>query len=153
LLGETPAKRPRFKKIVKTLEEIISYDTGSSNENDIAPTPSLESIEETANQTRRHIRPNGPVSYIDLSHNVKASYIELTLDDSSSNVEHTLSDPGFHSRQKKDDVGSNLEQSQDGRGSNHRVTQDDQSSDLTLTQDGTISYLEKIRQSPTPIYF
>src|SRR6218665_705552 len=58
---ETPAERPRFEKIVTTLKEIISYDTESSNENDIAPTPSLESIEETANQTRRHIRSNGPV--------------------------------------------------------------------------------------------
>ena len=87
---ETPAERPRFKKIVTTLKEIISYDTESSNENAIAPTPSLESIEETANQTRGHmIRPNGPVSYIDLSRNVPTSYIELTLDDSSSNVEHT----------------------------------------------------------------
>src|SRR6218665_1717817 len=71
---ETPAERPRFKKIVTTLKEIISYDAGSSNENDIVPTPSLESIEETANQTRRHIRPNGPVSYTDLSRNVPASY-------------------------------------------------------------------------------
>src|SRR6218665_746960 len=90
---ETPAERPRFKKIVTTLTEIISYDAGSTNENDIAPTPSLESIEETANQTRRHIRPNGPVSYVDLSRNVPASYIELTLDDSSSNVEHTQDGP------------------------------------------------------------
>jgi len=140
---ETPAERPRFEKIVTTLKEIISYDTESSNENDIAPTPSLESIEETANQTRRHIRPNGPVSYVDLSRNVPASYIELTLDDSSSNVEHTLDDPGSYSREKKDDVGSNLEQSQDGRSSHHKLTQDDwgvaqdeRYSDPKPTQDG-----------------
>jgi len=89
---ETPAERPRFMKIVTTLTEIISYDAGSTNESAIAPTPYLESIEETANvnQTWGHmIRPNGPVSYIDLSRNVPTSYIELTLDDSSSNVEHT----------------------------------------------------------------
>lgn len=141
---ETPAERPRFKKIVTTLKEIISFDAGSSNESAIAPTPSLESVEETANQTRGHmIRPNGPVSYIDLSRNVPTSYIELTLDDSSSNVEHTQDGRGSHSRQKKDDVGSNLMQSKDGQGSKQSVMQDEWGSHPKTMQDDIGSNLEQ----------
>ena len=95
---ETPAKRPKFKKIVTTLEEIIiSYHIGSINET--ASTASMESIEEPAdaNEIQRHIGRNGPDSYLELSRNVSVSIIKPTRDEGGSNVGQMQDNPGSYS--------------------------------------------------------